>query len=784
MSDQFTQLSLNCEPEDRPSNDNEQQNVANNQQKCKGVIKIIDSKGSGKNMKFLVKWCMGNELHSSWQTAKDLKNCQEMIDEFLMDRFRKNHQNCPRAVEEDIEVKIEHVNDDKKDVPPAHHTEYEVEDIVDARCFGESFKYLVKWRDHPDQEMTWMSASQLQDYKELLDKFKPKQTDTTDRKIQAGLELFFEQKRASANGNQLNTTFKPEQFKQREVEEIVDVKYRGLGAQYLVKWKNEPKEKMTWMPLSFVKRYPELLREFRAKRNLEKVRLMSQMNKFPNNVGCPQTNIPVSTAREIGNNGWIPERVMGRRGRGIWEEYLIKWKNHPAKKMTWEYATNLENFQDLIKQFQNSDQEPSDPKPSHLGRPLLYHESQMREENKDRMQTHDNHPMDKVQVNRILKVDQKGDETSCFVEYINGDNICRSWLPASRLVNCQKQMEDFRRNRMNLKAILKRQMDRNVRNAIAMEGASVTASIKNNEPAERQTTTRVIEKILDVGRGCNPKYLVKWKGLGVEHNSWVGKHELDGYQALVNRFRTLRARDKAKQCFKRKKETTVQNQHPSRLLEQEVKRNYDSFAEKRKYPQKTVCPKNVKECEVSRHFLQKRPSLQVNQPHTTTTNAKPIINQRPMPNYLQYPNNKSSDDYKYPTTSRKANLFGKSPKASPDNQNESHKTEIIVSLPQFANIDVGLILKNNLCDPSKQIRLHRKPSKSKRQQKLEADDYVKYASDIAEHARINGQIYYKLKWDGMSIDKSVSMRFFKRGIIQKFNPDLLTRYFTRQRFLE
>jgi hypothetical protein len=50
--------------------------------------------------------------------------------------------------------------------------EYEVEDIVDARYFGKTLKFLVKWKGYLDHDNTWEPESSLTHCPDILSKFK------------------------------------------------------------------------------------------------------------------------------------------------------------------------------------------------------------------------------------------------------------------------------------------------------------------------------------------------------------------------------------------------------------------------------------------------------------------------------------------------------------------------------------------------------------------------------------------------------------------------------------
>ena len=50
--------------------------------------------------------------------------------------------------------------------------EYEVEDILDAKYFGKTLKFLVKWKGYQDHDNTWEPETSLTNCSEILNKFK------------------------------------------------------------------------------------------------------------------------------------------------------------------------------------------------------------------------------------------------------------------------------------------------------------------------------------------------------------------------------------------------------------------------------------------------------------------------------------------------------------------------------------------------------------------------------------------------------------------------------------
>jgi hypothetical protein len=111
------------------------------------------------------------------------------------------------------------------------------------------------------------------------------------------------------------------------VEKVLDKKTTKSGAvKYLLKWKGYPKDEATW--------------ESPDSGSFDKL-----IEKYED-----------ENPSEDEDQDWEVERILNKRVARGKTEYLLKWKNYPVNKATWEPAQGG-NFKDLIKKFEETQKE-------------------------------------------------------------------------------------------------------------------------------------------------------------------------------------------------------------------------------------------------------------------------------------------------------------------------------------------------------------------------------------------------------------------------------------------
>ena len=207
--------------------------------------------------------------------------------------------------------------------------EYEVELIVDKREMLGKVEYLVKWRGWEDlSDRTWEPLDNLEGSLNLVEEYEKAETEkkakTSGSKRKSDIKFVHENgdpmseaddspkkkgkkrgavkeaspeadsspqegKRGSRNGGKRSVSytdfespkgkkkelFEPEESstaeepmeEEYEVEKILDVRKKGKGKEYLVKWKGwEREEDRTWEPEASLEGSQDLLREFNEKK--------------------------------------------------------------------------------------------------------------------------------------------------------------------------------------------------------------------------------------------------------------------------------------------------------------------------------------------------------------------------------------------------------------------------------------------------------------------------------------------------------------------------------------
>ena len=226
------------------------------------VEKILDKRGDGKNIEYLIKWKNYESPNDhTWEPVEALNGAVEMINKF----------------ENELVNQMQNTSET-----------YEVENILDKRQKGENIEYLVKWKDwNSPEDNTWEPVNVLFGAEEVIAKFENnlKKFDRSAKKAKEVDELL--EKRINDNkveylvkwrgfdGPSDNTwefassldhakdfvnKFENE-LKNKivdsdetyEVEKILDRKGKGKKVEYLVKWKGyDDPDDYTWEPISLL----------------------------------------------------------------------------------------------------------------------------------------------------------------------------------------------------------------------------------------------------------------------------------------------------------------------------------------------------------------------------------------------------------------------------------------------------------------------------------------------------------------------------------------------------
>merc|ERR1712173_361558 len=117
------------------------------------VEKILEKRGAGKKVEFLVKWKNWDGPDgTTWEPIDSLEGAADAI---------KNFEN------------------EQKDVAIAKEEVYEVENILEKRMKGKNVEYLVKWKNYDKpSDNTWEPASSLDGALDIITKFEQELNDS------------------------------------------------------------------------------------------------------------------------------------------------------------------------------------------------------------------------------------------------------------------------------------------------------------------------------------------------------------------------------------------------------------------------------------------------------------------------------------------------------------------------------------------------------------------------------------------------------------------------------
>ena len=257
--------------------------------------------------------------------------------------------------------------------------EYEVEEVLKKRHRKGKVQYYVKWKNY--EEWTWEPLDNLLNAKSLIEKFDAAEAESS-----------------AAKSNDEN---KEEEY---EVEEVLKKRHRKGKVQYYVKWKNY--EEWTWEPLDNLLNAKSLIDKFEAAEADPK---LTKSTKENGEDKSKQFEYEV-------------EKVLKKRSRKGKTEYFVKWKNF--NETTWEPVANLTNAENLIEEF-NKTQET---------------EPEKKEPEED---------AEVYEVEIVLDKRIKKGKLEYFVKWKNYDET--TWEPLNNLLNVRDLIDDFERKQVNIK---------------------------------------------------------------------------------------------------------------------------------------------------------------------------------------------------------------------------------------------------------------------------------------------------------------------------------------------
>jgi len=308
-------------------------------------VYIIESLKEKTGNKFLVKWENFPDAESTWEPKSSIP---DYIVQFYMEDLTRLGQPAPTVVP--MEEETEEI--------------FEVEKIVDKRVKGKKVEYLVKWKnyDGPEDD-TWEPVGTLEEAAEFIEKFeddlkeKEEKEQEKEKEIMEEIETIVEQvkpvddmkvekpetkkeksKRASTDGKESKPVKKSKPAPVEEDVYNVEALIEKKGSKYLVKWENYPSDQNTWEPKSSISEF--IVKYYEA--DLTKL-----------GTPAPSEAQQVNGIEEVEEDEFVVEKILEKRiGKKGKTEYLIKWKNYNEEDNTWEPASNIDGYKNIVDAFE------------------------------------------------------------------------------------------------------------------------------------------------------------------------------------------------------------------------------------------------------------------------------------------------------------------------------------------------------------------------------------------------------------------------------------------------
>merc|ERR1711892_511816 len=371
------------------------------------VEKILEKRGKGKKLEYLVKWKnFEKEEDQTWEPMDNLAESREIVELFEKELFGKKANPdiiTPKKVSK--REKSNSVTPSKNGGVAEEKDEYEVEKILNVREAEMGREYLVKWKGwEKEEDQTWEPENSLKGSKKLMKEFEKLSKQSSDsleasgskgrkKKIDASKvivlddskdddvsmdmktsadsedlslsSLIKEKKRGRPSKSTAEENHEEEEEAEYEVEKILDHKYDDGVVQYLVKWKNwNNEEDNTWEPSDNLVGSESIIEKYEKKQKLKKKEedespaIKSTKKKKKEELEQTEDADDADDANEYEVEKIVDKRILG----GV-TEYLVKWKGWENEDdRTWEPEGNLVGSEKIIKRFEVSESKPSKTK--------------------------------------------------------------------------------------------------------------------------------------------------------------------------------------------------------------------------------------------------------------------------------------------------------------------------------------------------------------------------------------------------------------------------------------
>jgi len=546
------------------------------------VENILDKRGKGKKLEYLVKWKnFEKKEDQTWEPMENLTESLELVEKFEKEHDEKRDKAERRTSKQTKKNLVTEVEEEE---------EYEIEKILDVREGIEGKEYLVKWQgwDRPEDQ-TWEPEDSLKGNENMLRAFKKSKliantSSGRGRKKKLDSEVAevivldnskdedtdaLNESVESINGNKLNKrergktkpnnqkeidtgkkdvhSFSPrgrksnsgndpkekdEKEAEYEVEKILDHKYVDGGIQYLVKWLNWDDKDNTWEPCDNLTGAEKIID------NYEK----SQKNKLDKELG----NIPVTDE----DSEFEVERIVDKRIVDGNTEYLVKWKGWENEKdKTWEPEENLVGSEKLIRKYEASESKQTNSKPKHDPSKNIIVAKKKKKESISQ------------QIVPVEDVDEE--ETEYEVESIVDKRVVdgvteflvkwkgweseedRTWEPEENLKGSEKLIKRYEASESKQTSIKpKNASSKNIIEVKKKKKEATSQEILPIQDVDEEEPEYEVERIVDkrVVDGVT-EYLVKWKGWeNEEDQTWEPEENLVGSEKLIKKYEVAKSK--------------------------------------------------------------------------------------------------------------------------------------------------------------------------------------------------------------------------------------------------
>ena len=233
------------------------------------------------------------------------------------------------------------------------------------------------------------------------------------------------------------------------------------------------------------------------------------------NVGPATLRRPVTSNNN--HNECVIDSILDKRTVQKTNEYLVKWKGYSEEESTWELADKLNCF-DLIRDFQNNFRVEKiiDMRESALNRGVSW------------------------------------SKIEYLVKWRGFEEKYNTWEPLE-VLSCHKLIKDFKKNSKQPTGQRKKPQDESRQQSSGSrrsnkelnelgEMSETNFTEKNSDRDSNHTEEDIVQKIVNTRVVAQKhEYLIKWKGLDSDHNTWKMTEDLNCWDLIraYQRFWTV-----------------------------------------------------------------------------------------------------------------------------------------------------------------------------------------------------------------------------------------------------